>query len=941
MRGIRGVAIGLGALLLALVVAAVLFAPAVLDALLTNALRAQGFKNPSLDVASVSPGGVALRNVRAGAEPSAPDILVGEIDVSFGLGELIARRKVKAIRVRDSSIRAEIASDGAISLAGFLVKPGSGASGGGAPFGALAFDDVKFKVASAGALGGEFEGTVSGDVDRANGGMLRVDARGGVASGSMKGDEIAAALEAELNPDGGLTFDASGAGDLSGSGFSFPKTSISVAGRGAGWRAIFGDAAAALSADAELRVSAPPAPAADNPLIAGFLSNRGDSNGRMISADARLDLGWNAGVLAVTAPASPAAKIGDGEGALTISSLDGAPLARLAGGVRRLALSAKISGADVGGEATLRASTANAGPWQFQSTGHFGDQTLWGYALGETLYSTEGEADAKGFSAEAVVSTLVRKASIGRLTILDAPVVARANVVGDFAARTATVTSLAEECVRIAGARLMLQGQDSEARLQGALFCRADGPLVVARWGDDPHADVRGALTAATASYRIAATRFEGAPPELDVVASYDPDLQLTVVDAALSGGRVILNGAIVGTEAKGVLTGRLDGDKMSGAARLDRVVLAQNAKTLMVAPVVATGNARLAEEKINFDYDAKTLSGQPLGDGKGVHDIKTGRGETAFKTGELLFERGKLQPAAFILSLRGIVGETVGRASAETRFAWGQKPTDFRSSGDFSLKDLRFVGPGRAVTQTVGVNGDIRLSSLAPLKSEGEQSIKVGLLDLDALQLENGEIRFRLPGDETLQVVQAEFPWFGGKIGAYDASAPLTGGDTRMELKADNVDLGRMLEFVNVEGLSGDGVVEGVLPILVKDGRARIDQGVMSAKGPGVLRYAGKAAEAAAASNPQAKLAFDILRELHFDELTAKIDGPLDGALQFNVVFKGINEVTAGKNRVASPVVYRISIEAPLLALLDQARVSTDFRLQLDRLKDEEGATP
>jgi len=34
----------------------------------------------------------------------------------------------------------------------------------------------------------------------------------------------------------------------------------------------------------------------------------------------------------------------------------------------------------------------------------------------------------------------------------------------------------------------------------------------------------------------------------------------------------------------------------------------------------------------------------------------------------------------------------------------------------------------------------------------------------------------------------------------------------------------------------------------------------------------------------------------------------------------------------VTSPVVYRVSIEAPLLALIDQARLSSDIRLQIER---------
>ncbi|MBY0423921.1 MAG: YdbH domain-containing protein, partial [Parvularculaceae bacterium] len=81
-----------------------------------------------------------------------------------------------------------------------------------------------------------------------------------------------------------------------------------------------------------------------------------------------------------------------------------------------------------------------------------------------------------------------------------------------------------------------------------------------------------------------------------------------------------------------------------------------------------------------------------------------------------------------------------------------------------------------------------------------------------------------------------------------------------------------------------------------------------------------------------QAKLAFALLRNLRFTTLGAKINGPLDGDLDFDLVFEGSNDVTVNNRQVTSPVLYRIRLQAPLLALFEQARVSTDYRLQLER---------
>lgn len=935
MTRLQVFAVAVAVAALAAVLATLLFAPLVADAILTGALRAQGFKNPSLEIASVSPQAIVIRDLKAGADPAAPDLAFARLEAHFDPVELLARRRIRDLRSRgDAALRLRLVEGGGVEIAGYQWRPGGGGGSGGAPLDSLAVERLAYGII---APAGEFRGSVAGAVDRRQGGQLTADLGGAARIGAAAADALRLELAAELRADGAMKFIARGTADLSGSGVSFPGTALEAFAEGSGWRALFGQAPGGAALAADLDVIAPPAPAAANPLIAGFLAPAPEGGERMVSAEARLRLRWADRVLSL-ALTEDGARISDGAGAVRFEGLGNDPLFIRDADGRRLALSARISGADVGGTAHLRASAAPGARWKFLADGAFGDQRLKDYALGETAFAAEGEAGAEGLAADAVVSTVIRQAKVGRLAIADAPVVARAELHADFAAKTLAVSSRDYECVRIAAARLSLEGQASEARLGDAQFCRADGPLLVARWGDDPHADIRGRLTAATGSYRIGVTRFEGAPPMLDVVASYDPDAQRTAVDAEVSGGRIVINGAIVATEAEGAIAGRLEGEKLSGEARLDRVIFTQNVKTLMIAPVAAAGTVRLADDRAKFDYAAATLGGRALGTGTGAHDLKTGRGETVFASGELGFEPRGLQPSALILALRGIVGETVGRASAETTFKWGRLASDFRSSGAFALKDLSFVGPGRAVTRTVGVNGDVKLTNLSPLASDGVQTVTVGLVDLDALRLEKGEIRFSLPGDETLRVVEAEFPWFGGRIGAYDASAPLAGGDTRMDLKAENVDLGEMLAFVDVEGLSGEGTVEGVLPLVVTDGRARIVDGRLSAKGPGVLRYQGKAAEAAAAANAQARLAFDLLRELHFDELSAKIDGPLDGALKFNVVFKGVNEVTAGGSRVASPVIYRISIEAPLLALLDQARVSTDFRLQFDRLEGAAG---
>jgi hypothetical protein len=482
-----------------------------------------------------------------------------------------------------------------------------------------------------------------------------------------------------------------------------------------------------------------------------------------------------------------------------------------------------------------------------------------------------------------------------------------------------------------------LEGQDTEASLAAAKLCSHDGPLVETRYADRVESDVVGALTAASGRYRIGETRFAGLPPLVDFKARYEPAAMLTNVAGALKGGRVVLNGVLVGTDADGKFTARLDPSELSADVALDRVLLAQIAKDPNIAPVVAAGTAKLAAEKVAFQFDASTPKGTLVGKGSGAHDVRTGKGNATFTSQTLQFAPGKLQPAQLMPGLVGVVGATKGSSRGDAKFTWSRGPGTLKSSADLSLDDLTFRGPGVAVSQTNHLSGRIALSSLTPLTTAGEQTIRIGLVDMDALQLADGVVTYALPGDQTLRISSAEFPWFGGTIGAYDATVPLSPGATEVALRAAGADLKQLLEWVKVDGLSGEGLIEGSLPIVIEGGKAKIAGGSLSAVGPGRLRYTGKAADAASANNENAKLAFDVLRDLKFDRLTALVDGPLDGNLQFKILFEGTSDLTLKQGQVTSPVIYRITLEAPILNLIQSARLSTDFKLQLEQGANDE----
>ncbi|MGE0407669.1 MAG: YdbH domain-containing protein [Amphiplicatus sp.] len=596
-------------------------------------------------------------------------------------------------------------------------------------------------------------------------------------------------------------------------------------------------------------------------------------------------------------------------------------------------LAATLAGAAFDGEARLLAAFDN-GAWRYDAALDLGEHKVDGIELGATHLAAKGVFRAPAVDGDVTVQTRVKSASLGALSVSQTNLEAALRIEIDLDAKTLSAF-LDEDCIALQRVDFRIAGQDSEGRLSGAGLCAVDDPLLTTSFVDGPRMTFAGRLAAKDARYRLAKTLFEGAPPMIDFRGSYDSAARTTTAQGSLSKGRILINKAIIAADAAGLFDARLDAAGMTIQSSLSRLRLSQNASPVQIAPVMASGAAKLAEDKFVFDFAAATPAGFALGDGAGAHDVKSGRGALTVKTGRLDFTPRGLQPANVVPALKGQIGTTDGAAEGVFTFAWGPRPADNRSAGDITFDDVSFYGPGRAVTKTEGLSGRLKLTSLAPLKSDGPQTLSLRHIDMDALQLEDGTAEFELPGDETLHIIRAEFPWFGGRIGAYDAVASLSGERAATALRARHVDLGQMLGYLNIDGLSGEGVVEGVLPIFLSEDKARVDGGLFYSAGKGVIRYAGQTGAAASSANKEASLAFDILRELHFDKLAAEVNGPLDGTLKFNVLFEGLSGVPVNEQRVVSPVVYRISIEAPLLALIEQARLSTDFRLQFERLKE------
>ena len=945
----------------------------ILEAALEFFLRDAGFETADVDVASISLNRLVLSKVEAGPDAGAPAAALENVDVEYDLASLVRARRARAVTIGPGRIMIVLSEDGRLSAPGLAPSAGASPETAGPPL-ELPLDRLAVKNLSVivETPRGPARALLNGEADGALNGEWIAEATADAAGLSAFGvSDAAGRIAVRLADEASIEATVTGNADLAEARVS--GLDVTVDGELSQWRKVAAadrleDVIRDIDARVELAIRSASLTAetvggdVDGDFAAGLPG--GPIREAMVRGAVRATITPDATI--VSLPEGPLTLTTDRGDTLTLSGPvetggdpDSAPLFIMSEDGQSIDLRLALSGPSPA-SGRLTASSEDGETWRIDVLGRAREQQFGSVSLNDSEIGFIGFGDRDRIRGVVSGSGAIKSAAVGRMLIQDATAQVEAPLDLSLSGKTIAIGDVEDGCATFDKGRIQIVAQDLAASVWDARICARMAPLVVAEWGDAPHVDAGGRLTARRGFFRLGQSVFSGAPPTIDLSADYDPAAERTRARAEFAGGAVDFNKTLRFSRAKGEAEALLEGPDLSADVTLQSARISQVSEAPTAAPILAAGAGRLEDDRFGFSFNASTVSpsgraGFPLGSGRGVHQVETGRGFAEFNADGLTFSPGGLQPTDLTPLTKGVVFDADGVVDALFRFDWD--PTAVRSSGDIEFADLSFGGPGLAVTATRGVRGAVSLTSLLPPATDGEQRIDIRLVDLDALKLENGVVRFALPGDDTLEVVHAEFPWFGGTIGAYDTVTPMSGGEARTVLRAANVDLGELLAFVKVDGLSGEGAVEGVLPVVVEDGLARIEGGELRAVGPGVIRYTGAVSAAASASDQNSKLAFNALRELRYETLSATIDGRLDGDLVFGVRFDGSSTVALDDPRITEPVelpfIYRINIKAPLLRLIEQANLRTNIQMKLEDLageaeaarraggRDEDGSEP
>ncbi|MEM9263449.1 MAG: hypothetical protein AAGA22_07710, partial [Pseudomonadota bacterium] len=308
-------------------------------------------------------------------------------------------------------------------------------------------------------------------------------------------------------------------------------------------------------------------------------------------------------------------------------------------------------------------------------------------------------------------------------------------------ASVATATLL-EDCIVGGGLSLTSPEQSIDAVIQRATFCSRPGTdqntLTVEFAGPGlakpKLVKLAGNLNVIEANAQAGENSGSGNIPTSPVEVLFDPATGSATARGRFSQASVVLNKIwqIGGIAGDWELVSSTDG--MRGRAEIDRGLLSQKGDPVMINPMGVRGVATLDGDRITFDYSLLTENNVDIGRGQGQHNISQSAGTTDFTTDALRFSLNGLQPDDFSPLVTGILFDATGGAEGRFRFSWSENGIE--SEGTVSADAISFRGPTLAVSRTVGVSGDIELTSLLPPTTNGPQSISVEFIDMDALQL-------------------------------------------------------------------------------------------------------------------------------------------------------------------------------------------------------------
>jgi hypothetical protein len=338
------------------------------------------------------------------------------------------------------------------------------------------------------------------------------------------------------------------------------------------------------------------------------------------------------------------------------------------------------------------------------------------------------------------------------------------------------------------------------------------------------------------------------------------------------------------------------------------------------VAPAALRGHVGGAAKALRFDVTLEGAEGRLRASLSGEADLLARDAQAKLRIEPLAFAPDGLQPATLVPALeafldRGAISQVDGRIEArgELRLRAGDPALRL----DVTLHDLGFES---RLGNVSGASGTVALRG-PPWRTPEGQQLRVARLDV-GVPLTDGALEFTLRAQRALAVERTSWGFAGGALSAEDFALELGAPRTEVRMQARDLALGELLALVSLEGLEGNGRIDGELPFVREGGVWRVEGAVLRAEpGGGTIRYrpAPKIAAYASSRPNDLGLAVTALSDFRYDELEAKVDGEVQGELLVSLHLRGANPAVHGGH----PIELNLSLDAEVADVVRSGRAA------------------
>lgn len=435
------------------------------------------------------------------------------------------------------------------------------------------------------------------------------------------------------------------------------------------------------------------------------------------------------------------------------------------------------------------------------------------------------------------------------------------------------------------------------------------------------------------------APELSAAPRRLASVSSNDANVEITPGDGGVSIVATLndVNANGLPVTAQGSATANLlfSDAGLTGSFTLDGIAVSDPQADPAFGNFLLVGSGTLAPDIISLSGQvSETRTGSPVAALTLNHVISTARGGLTADLDALLFKRGDfpgaepgLQPSDISPRLRGLIVNAMGDVAGTVGIAWDPQKT-LQTGADLILNGLTFSTLAGPVT---GLSGRIAFADLLTQRTDGVQTITIAEFNPGVPMLA-GQVGFSLPGNNSLTVDSAAWPFAGGRLYVEPTTLLFSDPVQRFDVQVAEIDLNRFLRLTEIKDLEVTGTASGRFPMVLEDGVAAIRGGYLEADGRGGgVRYTGvdpsppppprtwwQRLTGQPPPPPQGiGLAVAALRNLDYRVLRVTVDGRLTGDIDVGVALEGNNtDVLSGV-----PFKFKVNANVPFGRLLGLRR--------------------